>query len=130
MSDLIVPQDPKPIPPRQSSDRLARDLEDAGSPELAARARRDEFNDFFSEHQAPQAWLRAELLRVIDALERNARKATYQDRQAMTLEAKGLKRVYDRAYRGHYLAGKAEADLWATHEQQVLAARGALRDVR
>jgi hypothetical protein len=75
-----------------SSEKLAKALEEAGLPAMAAYARRDYYNDYFSELDLPSVQLETDLV--------NAR----------TPAAEALRK---RHHAGEFDATKAEGDAWA-----------------
>jgi hypothetical protein len=94
----------------ESSELLASALEAAGCPDLAARARRDEWNDYFApDHLAPQHALLAEL-------DRRARRERHVVRLA-------LREIILDVKHGRFDATKREADLWAKSEEAIVAMR-------
>lgn len=126
MSDLILPHGAQTeLPARKSSERLAQDLDRAGLGDLADRARRDEFNDFFSEHGNPRQHLLLTLLAEKQIAERRARKAPRQERLKLMARASAIESFGRRVQNdfGRYRATRAEADLWAQHEDRIIALR-------
>lgn len=82
----------------QSSEKLAKALEEHGFHELAARARTDEFHDFRGTHPMPCMALMSEL-------------------QQIKPRSEGARRLIERHANGEFDATLEESDEWAKSEE-------------
>jgi hypothetical protein len=78
-----------------TKDFLAEELEKAGLPELAEKARRAEYHDFLSPHEFPSLVLDADLL------------------MAARMGNKAAEELRARHHNGEFDASKEESDEWA-----------------
>lgn len=96
-----------------TKDFLAQELEKAGLPELAEKARRAEYHDYLSPHDFPSLVLDSDLLKA----------ARRGNKAAAELRA--------RHHNGEFDASKEESDEWAAspegREAYAMLARGGLK---